>query len=95
MYSEIVKLLIDNGPRLLGQTVDNENPLKLLIQPLSLKSPAVMVLVLDGNSEIGAHVRSNLSYLICLKHRDQSTIEFISPKYFYRAEHVLGYHPIY
>ena len=25
------------------------------------------VLVLDGNSEIGAHVRSNLCYLICLK----------------------------
>ena len=27
-----------------------------------------MVLLLDGNSEIGAHVRSNLCYLICLRH---------------------------
>ena len=26
-----------------------------------------MVLILDDNSEIGAHVRSNLCYLICLK----------------------------
>ena len=28
-----------------------------------------MVLVLDGNSEIGEHVRSYLCYLICLRHR--------------------------
>ena len=28
----------------------------------------IMVLTLDGNSEIGAHVRSNLCYLICLRH---------------------------
>ena len=27
-----------------------------------------MVLNLDGNSEIGAHVRSNVCYLICLRH---------------------------
>ena len=27
-----------------------------------------MVLILDGNSEIGAHVRSNLCYLIFLRH---------------------------
>ena len=27
-----------------------------------------MVLILDGNPEIGAHVRSNLCYLICLRH---------------------------
>ena len=26
------------------------------------------LLILDGNSEIGAHVRSNLWYLICLRH---------------------------
>ena len=29
---------------------------------------AVHALILDGNSEIGAHVRSNLCYLICLRH---------------------------
>ena len=28
----------------------------------------VMVLTLDGNSETGAHVGSNLCYLICLRH---------------------------
>ena len=27
-----------------------------------------MALILDGNSEIGSHVRSNLCYLICLRH---------------------------
>ena len=26
-----------------------------------------MVLILDGNSEIGVHARSNLRYLVCLK----------------------------
>ena len=26
-----------------------------------------VVLILDGNSEIGAHVKSNLCYLICLR----------------------------
>ena len=31
-----------------------------------LKPP--MVLILDGNSEIGAHVKSNLSYLFCIRH---------------------------
>jgi len=27
-----------------------------------------MVFILDGNSEIGAHVRSNYYYLNCLRH---------------------------
>ena len=27
-----------------------------------------MALILDGNSEIGAHVKSSLCYLICLRH---------------------------
>ena len=30
--------------------------------------PEYMVLILGGNLEIGAHVRSNLCYLICLRH---------------------------
>jgi len=28
----------------------------------------IMVLILDGNSEMGAHVRSNLLYVICIIH---------------------------
>ena len=42
-----------------------------------------MVLTSDGNSEIGAHVRINLCYLICLRHLIRSrvvTIRSISPK---------------
>ena len=31
-------------------------------------SPRLMVLNLDGNSELGAHARSNPCYLICLRH---------------------------
>ena len=31
-----------------------------------------MVLILDGNLKIGAHVRSNLCYLICLRHLTRS-----------------------
>ena len=30
-------------------------------------SGLIMVLIMDGNSEIGAHVRSNLCYLIFLR----------------------------
>ena len=53
-----------------------------------------MVLILDGNSEIGGRVRSNLYYLDCLMH-------FIDIRFFFyrkdqvflmRAQHVLRYH---
>ena len=37
-----------------------------------------MVLILDGNSEIGAHVRSNLCYFICLRHLIRSRARNIS-----------------
>ena len=30
--------------------------------------PTLSMVLIDGNSEIGAHVRSNLCYLICLRH---------------------------
>ena len=33
-----------------------------------------MVLILDSNSEIGAHVRSNLGYLTCLRHLISSVV---------------------
>ena len=35
---------------------------------LKVESIVTVVLLLDGNSEIDAHVRINLGYLICLKH---------------------------
>ena len=38
------------------------------VNKLSVLKVTIMVLILDGNSEIGAQVRSNLCYLICLKH---------------------------
>ena len=31
-----------------------------------------MVLILGGNSEIGAHARSNVYYLICIRHLSDS-----------------------
>ena len=31
-----------------------------------------MALILDGNSGIGAHVKNNLCYLICLRHMIRS-----------------------
>ena len=40
-----------------------------------------MELILDGNSEIGAHVRSNLCYLIFLRHLLRSrTVTIVSEK---------------
>ena len=59
-----------------------------------------MVLLLDGNSETGTHVISNLCYLICLRHLvdlDQSQIAFFLLKdlfYFMRAQYVMPYHLI-
>ena len=54
----------------------------------------IMVVILDGNSEIGAHVRSNLCYLICLWHLLRA--HFSSPKtpifIHVRATCVLSYH---
>ena len=36
---------------------------------VSIYTPVgTMVLIRDGNSQIGAHIRSNLCYLICLRH---------------------------
>ena len=31
-------------------------------------SVLIVILILDGNSEMGAHVWSNLGYQICLRH---------------------------
>ena len=61
-----------------------------------------MVLILDGKSEIGAHVRSNLCYLSCLRHliRSRAVINHIfflrkDLFSFMRAQNVLSYHLIY
>ena len=57
-------------------------------------------MVLDGNSEIGAHVRSNLCYLICLRNlldKEKSQIRFFVGKdlfSFMHAQHVMSYHLI-
>ena len=42
----------------------------------------VLVLISNGNSEIGAHVRSNLRFMICLRHwiRSRAVGVFFSPK---------------
>ena len=56
-----------------------ESSLHFLVQSL--------VLISDGNSEIGAHVRSNLCSLVCLRHlldREQSKIgNYSSEKTFF------------
>ena len=57
-----------------------------------------MVLVSDGNSEIGVHVRRNICYLICLRHlirpRAVTNRIYILRKdlfHFMRVQHVLSY----
>ena len=40
----------------------------LIKKPICNQSLLTMVLLIDGNSEISTHFRSNLSYLICLRH---------------------------
>ena len=61
----------------------------------------VMLLKLDGNSKIGAHVSSNLCYFICLSNliisRTVKSRIFFSGKiyfFFMLAQHVLSYHLI-
>ena len=36
--------------------------------PVNQLKDKTMVIIFDGNSEIGARVRSNLYFLICVKH---------------------------
>ena len=56
-----------------------------------------MVLILDSNSKIGAHVLNNLCYLICLKHLIRSRAErnWKNLFSFMRAQRVLSYHDIF
>ena len=66
------------------------------IAPTKTANIFAMVHRLDGNSEIGAHGRSNFCYLICLKHliRSRAGINLIFPFSFIRAQHVLRYYLI-
>ena len=56
-----------------------------------------MVLIIDGSAEIGAHVRSNIFNLICLRHliRSRAIINCIflleDLFSFKRAQHILSY----
>ena len=49
-----------------------------------------MVLMSDGSSEIGAHVRSNFYYLICVRHLIRSRAVTFFPSNV--RQHVLDYH---
>ena len=59
----------------------------------------LMVLILDGDSEIGAHVSSNLCYLICLGHMIMIESWHKSDIFFLRrpsgVRNMLWYHLIY
>ena len=70
----------------------------IIYQNASLETSIVMVLILDGNSEIGAHVRGNLCYYLFKAfdlHQELSQ-NFFSPKrpIFLHAfaQYVLSYH---
>ena len=83
----------------------SQNPLKYNFKYVNFPSARWMVmmiiaLLLDGNSEIGAHVKSNLCYLICSRHlicsrADTKRIFIRKPLLsFVRTQHVLSYHLI-
>ena len=62
---------------------------------------SAMVLILDGNSGMVAQGRSNLYYLICLRHfiisRGATSRLFFLRKdiyFFMRAQHIMSYHLI-
>ena len=64
-------------------------------QPLT-KFGSTMMLTSDGNLEIGAYVRSDVCYLICVRHLIRSRLVTNRKDLFslMRAQHVLSYHLI-
>ena len=64
-------------------------------------SVLIVILILDGNSEMGAHVWSNLGYQICLRHLYTSKVTnlklFREKKLFSLifAQHILSNHDSY
>ena len=60
----------------------------------------IMILIFDGSSEIGAHIRSDFCYMIVLRHSNRSSAvtglnyslkDLFS---FIRAQHILSYYLI-
>ena len=49
-----------------------------------------MVLILDGSSEIGAHVRMSLCYLICLRHSIENWVNKVSQYDLCLAKHAMN-----
>ena len=100
-------------PQIMLQTKDNSTSnfsirmrLKPYLSPLALfyiHYYTHMVLILEGHSEIGAHVRSNPCYLICSRQLIRSIavtnrIFFLSKRdlcSFKRAQHVLSSMPMH
>ena len=71
-------------------------PIRIIV--LILKT--CMVLIMDGNSEIGVHMCSQIGTLICLRHLPRSTSVANkkiqeSPVFLTRAHNVLSYHKVY
>ena len=52
------------------------------------------MLILDGNSEIGAHFWREIGYLICLRHLIGAVVNRIS-FLLKRVQHALSYHKMY
>ena len=85
----IKDLLVDGGAVRVARTWSEIGP--------GWRKNQTMVLILDGDSEIEAHVRLPLCYLICLRHLIRSGGATIQ-KYlvsFMRAQHVRSYLLIY
>ena len=64
------------------------------MQDPSLLNSTFMVLILDGNTELVAHLRSNLFSFDLLMAIDYIQREYIYIFSFLRTQHVLGYHLI-
>ena len=68
------------------EIINSRNGRSLAVCTVASRKPGnrePVVLILDGNSEIGGQVRSNLCYLICLRHlirSEQSHIGFLFRK---------------
>ena len=58
---------------------------------LSCNITVLMVLIIDGNSAIGAHVRSNFCYLICLRHA--LTQRAVKNRFFFSSIRAIFLHP--
>ena len=60
------------SPSVVSVRCSCDTELRIRIRPYSISGP-IMVLILDGNSEIGAHVYSEIGHFICYIHLLRST----------------------